>query len=138
MDHESKKKEWSKITIGTREYAFEDIPGEEAVFLSLKLLNVFGSAFCGLLGESDGSGLDVMVSRIASGVNPTEAMGIFKAVIPRTFVNEGGSGHRATFDDFQGRTIEFYKVMFACIRYNFADFFAEGPLSGLAQGVSHA
>lgn len=139
MGKNAKENGWDKVQIGSREYCFEDVPGEEGAFLSMKIMASLGPAFCGLLGESTGDPIAAAIAALAGNIDPKANMEIFRALIPRVFINECGSGKRATFDDFQGRTMELFKVMFFCMRYNFADFFDAAPLLGAKlPGANHA
>jgi hypothetical protein len=148
------KEEWEKVTIGDREYSFEALPAEDAFMVSLQLPEVFGdmiSAAMPLLGESD-SGKSKTIAEMLSGSDVTGVMAnIFRGVKPdllkrlsdkmigTCFVTDKGhsKGVRCTYNHFNGKTLELYKVLFYSLRYNFADFF-EGNLKGAIglEGVS--
>jgi hypothetical protein len=132
------KAKWEKAVIGTTEYCFEDIPPETAVFLWLEIMETFGDAIGGFLKLSgkdaeDDDSINQAIRALTSSIKPKEIMAIIRQVLPSIFVNEKGqAGKRATFDDFQSKTLELYKVVFFAIRYNYADFFVEA-LSHLAK-----
>jgi hypothetical protein len=127
---EENKKKWERTTIGTTEYCFEDIPAEPAAELWLELMSVFGEGVGALLATSEKDGIrddmaiDKAIMSLARSVKPKEIMAIVRHVIKYVFINERGKdGRRADFGDFQGKTIDLYKIIFFAIRYNYADVF---------------
>jgi hypothetical protein len=133
MTHQDQKKKWNSTKIGTTEYCFDDIPAEPATYLWLEIMETFGEAIGGILKTSGKNSLDQendsaineAISELTKAIKPKQLMGIIRQVLPYVFVNEAAckDGHRAEFDDFQGKTLELYKVVFFAIRYNYADFF---------------
>ncbi len=142
------KKEWQKVSIGDREYSFDMLPADKAVVLNLQVVEAFGGLVISFLTlaekGTDSGGLSEMKPELLtalSTIKQEKSKAIFDAMLPMCFVRNvtDSQGHRCSYNDFNGRIMELYKVMFYALRYNFADFFGESLLSGKqAQGAKDA
>lgn len=135
------KKEWQKARLEDREFSFEMLPADKAVVLSMQVVDAFGGlvvSFLTMTEKDQASGLSGMQSELLSAlssVKPEKSKAIFDAMLPCCFVRNTtdprDAGHRCSYNDFNGRIMELYKVMFYGIRYNFSDFFGGSLLSGV-------
>ena len=140
------KKEWQKVTLGEREFTFDMLPADRAVMLNMQVVDAFGGLVVTYFSAAERVTADGDPKNISFGtfapdllaampsVKPEKSKAIFDVMLPTCFVrdttNPQDNGHRCSYNDFNGRVKELYKVMFYTIRYNFADFFGASLLNG--------
>lgn len=133
-----KRKGWEIVKVGDGEYAFEMLKPEDAVVLSMRVVEAFGGVIASmipLLGV-DSEELDIFnidwsalnlaqaqtsLMTMAAQVDAAKIKPIFDCMM--TCIFDTKAGRRCTYDDFNGKILTLYKVMFFALRYNFADFF---------------
>jgi hypothetical protein len=153
------KPEWETVEFDGKLYAFDMLPPELAIQLSLRVVEAFGgiiASFVPVLGidskdfdifNIDTSALNLTsiqasMMSATSQLDPPKIKAIMDAVLPMCMVTSTADaedkGHRCTYDDFNGNISTLYKVMFYALRYNFADFFGESPMNEEAHGAKNA
>jgi len=134
------KKEWQDVTIDGTQYHFDTLNPIKAFPVSVKLgkllagaLKESGKELTSLFKESkkDNVGIDSILSiigRLAESVKVDEFNELAQTMISCVKIKgENDTGFRAVNyqQDFNGKIMELYKVLFFAIRFNFADFFVE-------------
>ena len=140
----AKREEWEIVKIGADEYSFEMLPPEYAFTLSIKVVEALGGIMASIIPmlgvdsekldifNIDWSSLNIaevqasMLSAVKH-VDHTKLAPLVQALVPMTFIVK--ENRRATWDDFNGKMMTLYKVMYFNLRYQFADFF-EGKVEG--------
>lgn len=148
------KKDWETLEIGTTLYTFEMLQPEIAFAVSLRFLEAVGPviASCVPVLNMDTDefdmfnislsdlNLDQIQSAMMSAttqINPAKIKPIFDEIIGSVFVvnklDQSDKGHRATYNDFNGKIKTLYKVCLHALRFNFADFFADSAQIGQSE-----
>ncbi len=135
---------FDRVEIGDKLYVFEMLPAETASTLMMSFINAFGGVIASLVpmlgcdsDDFDIFSLDVSAIKwpmVQAGImgasantDPAKMKPVVDVMIGSIFVNDisGGQGRRCTYDDFNGKIMTLYRVVFHALRYNYADFFVE-------------
>lgn len=122
-------KEWEKVEIGGVEYAFETIPADQAADLYIDIMDTFGvaltKAWVTITAEGKLSDITNIVTECLPAIDSKKVKPIIRQILPHVFRTPIGSsnGERCTFDHFNGKILDLYKVVIFAARYNYWDFF---------------